>query len=60
MLDLIGFIIGLVVIFIVYKLFLGDRIMQENRVLNKQEHLYDLLIDKLEYELSEIEFDNKK
>lgn len=58
--DLIGFIIALVIMFLIYKFLLKDRLKREDRIINKQEHLYDLLIDKLEYELSEIEIDNKK
>lgn len=58
--DLIGFIIALVIMFLIYKFLLKDRLKREDRIINKQEHLYDLLIDKLEYELSEIDIDNKK
>lgn len=58
--DLIGFIIALVIMFLIYKFLLKDILKREDRIINKQEHLYDLLIDKLEYELSEIDIDNKK
>lgn len=57
--DLI-FIVFFGIVSILGLFVINKQLKEENRRFAKQEHLYDLLIDKLEYELSELEIDNKK
>lgn len=58
--DIVTFIGFCIIVGLVWVFFLRKALKEEQRRFAKQEHLYDLLIDKLEYDLCEIEIDKEK